>query len=124
MADVENDPEKHLYALKKKIAKIYGSSLVNILTEQKPLNVLKKIDSEEIRNKKIEENNKIIKEREEEYRSREDEILAELERIISRVKKDNNEMRKKKTQLYSTSSSTAAAVQIFCCEECGNDVSF
>lgn len=119
---IESQSEKHLLALKKKIAKIYGSLLVNILSEQKPLNFPKRADSEEVRNKKIEENNKIIKEREEEYRNREDEILAEFEKIINRVKKTNMELKEKRTQLYSNSSSASAVIQKFCCAECGNEV--
>lgn len=115
------DRERKIYELKKKIVKMYGSSLINFLSYQKSVPVIYRDDPPEVKKAKQDEIELIIQEREEEYREREDELLDELNKLIGRIRNKNDSL-EPNSEFYSLTFTQADEGKRISCPKCGNKV--
>jgi ABC-type uncharacterized transport system involved in gliding motility auxiliary subunit len=115
------DRENKIRFLKKRIVKMYGSSLINFLSYQTAIPVIYLSDTPEVRQEKQEQIQQIIQEREKEYALREAELLDELDRLMERIR-DRTEDVDPNSQFYTLSNTPAVAKVRFRCEKCGNTV--
>lgn len=123
MQETPNRLEK-LEQLKKKLVSFYGSCLLKV-DESRQLEILRKTDTPEQRQQKIEINRQIVAEREELYRTNEAEMLEELEKIISRIEaqhKSSNASQPTTTDSIDAPSGTLAYGSHLSCSECKNKV--
>ena len=115
------DRERKILELKKKIVKMYGSSLINFLSFQTPVPVIYREDPPEVKQEKQEEIQAIIKERELEYATREPELLDELNTLVARIRSKTDTI-DPNSEFYTSSFVAAEAAMRFKCERCGNTV--
>lgn len=119
MLGTANRLEK-LDQLKANLVSFYGSCLLKSLDNQRALEVLKKTDTPDQREAKIETNKAIIAEREEMYAEGQDEMLAELEKLMGRIEAT------KGAQIEGTGIDAPTTMHAYGshlhCTECGNKV--
>jgi hypothetical protein len=112
MASVEK-----LAELKKKVAWLCCTTLLNTPLDLTILKIIKKDDSDSVKAHKINENKKTLEERAIEHSVREPELLNELDKIIYRIKQASEANYSESISF--ASNYTALALQ---CDLCGNRV--
>ena len=115
--------EDRLIDLKQRLVTKYGSCLLAIAEDAETFPVIRKDDSKEERDYKLQRKKEIIEARELAYEEKVPEMLSELHKIIDRIRAARSEQTTVGMQSVYSTSTAALSVSSIMCERCGNRVS-
>lgn len=113
---------ERLVDLKQRMVAKYGSCLLAIAEDAETFPVIRKDDTKEEREYKLQRKKEIIEARELAYREKVPEMLSELHKIIDRIRAARSEQTAVGMQSVYSTSTAALSVFSIMCDRCGNRV--